>query len=118
MRSGLRHYGNKTHTASKKAAKWPEWGNQPRAPLEPEGMSTDEKPTGQAGGFAGILFGEGQSDERAQSQSHFYSLPGPTGVIPPLRSQSGAKKKGGGVGIGGAAETPDSLPGEPPTSEP
>lgn len=81
-------------------------------------MSTDEKPTGQAGGFAGILFGEGQSDERAQSQSHFYSLPGPTGVIPPLRSQSGAKKKGGGVGIGGAAETPDSLPGEPPTSEP
>lgn len=118
MWSGLRHYGNKTHTASKKAAKWPEWGNQPRAPLEPEGMSTDEKPTGQAGGFAGILFGEGQSDERAQSQSHFYSLPGPTGVIPPLRSQSGAKKKGGGVGIGGAAETPDSLPGEPPTSEP
>lgn len=37
---------------------------------------------------------------------------------PLLRSQSGAKKKGGGVGVGGAAETPNSLPGEPPTSEP
>lgn len=95
MRSGLRHYGNKTHTASKKAAKWPEWGNQPRAPLEPEGMSTDEKPTGQAGGFAGILFGEGQSDERAQSQSHFYSLPDPTGVIPPPQKPVWGKKKRG-----------------------
>lgn len=103
--TGCQHQGNKTHTASKEAAVWSEgWPDHLR-------LMTGE-PTGQAGTFAGILFHEGQREEGAWE---------PEPSLPSARSfrshpSSGARKSG--AKKGGAAGTPASLPGEPPTSEP
>ena len=54
----------------------------------------------------------------AQRQSHHCPLLGPMCVAPSSGTRESGAKKGGGVGLGAAVGSSDSLPGEPPTSEP